>query len=124
MLFVTIEMRMQPFYGYLIDLSEKDPLSFINLFGLLPFSPPEFLIIGPLPIIMGIFMYIQQKINPAPQDEIQKKIFAFFPIFIVVILAPFPSGLVLYWTCNTVFGIAQQYYIMVVQKLRLHLKWI
>jgi len=112
MLFVTIEMRHQPFFGWIKDLSEKDPTSIFNLFGLIPWAPPEFLIIGGLPVLMGLTMWAQQKLNPAPQDDIQKKIFMFFPIFLTVILAPFPSGLVLYWTANNILTMAQQYVIM------------
>ena len=112
MLFVTIEMRHQPFFGWIKDLSEKDPTSIFNLFGLIPWSPPEYLIIGGLPVLMGLTMWAQQKLNPAPQDDIQKKIFMFFPVFLTVILAPFPSGLVLYWTANNILTMAQQYVIM------------
>ncbi len=112
MLFVTIEMRHQPFFGWIKDLSEKDPTSIFNLFGLIPWSPPDFLIIGALPVLMGLTMWAQQKLNPAPQDDIQKKIFMFFPVFLTVILAPFPSGLVLYWTANNILTMAQQYVIM------------
>ena len=112
MLFVTIEMRHQPFFGWIKDLSEKDQTSIFNLFGLIPWAPPEFLIIGGLPVLMGLTMWAQQKLNPAPQDDIQKKIFMFFPVFLTVILAPFPSGLVLYWTANNILTMAQQYVIM------------
>ena len=112
MLFVTIEMRHQPFFGWIKDLSEKDPTSIFNLFGLIPWAPPDFLIIGGLPVLMGLTMWAQQKLNPAPQDDIQKKIFMFFPVFLTVILAPFPSGLVLYWTANNILTMAQQYVIM------------
>ena len=112
MLFVTIEMRHQPFFGWIKDLSEKDPTSIFNLFGLIPWDPPSFMIIGALPVMMGFTMWLQQKLNPAPQDEIQKKIFMFFPLFLTIILAPFPSGLVLYWTANNILTMAQQYVIM------------
>ena len=111
-LFVTIEMRQMPFYGYLRDLSERDPTSLFNLFGLLPYDVPSFLIIGALPIAMGISMWIQQKLNPAPTDKMQARIFQFFPIFLTIILAPFPSGLVLYWTVNNILTMAQQVFIM------------
>ncbi len=112
MLFVTIEMRHQPFFGWIKDLSEKDPTTIFNLFGLIPWDPPSFLIIGAWPIFMGITMYLQQKLNPAPPDPVQAKIFMFFPLFLTVILAPFPSGLVIYWTINNVLTMAQQYIIM------------
>ncbi len=111
-LFVTIEMRHQPFFGWIKDLSDKDPTTVFNLFGLIPWDPPSFLIIGAWPIAMGISMWIQQKLNPAPPDPIQAKIFMFFPIFLTVILAPFPSGLVIYWTINNVLTMAQQVIIM------------
>ncbi len=107
-LFVTIEMRQMPFYGWIQDLSERDPTSIFNLFGLIPWDPPSFLIIGAWPILMGVSMFIQQKLNPTPPDPIQAKIFMFFPIFLTVILAPFPSGLVIYWTINNILTMAQQ----------------
>ena len=112
MLFVTIEMRHQPFFGWIKDLSERDPTSIFNLFGLIPWDPPSFLIIGAWPILMGVTMFLQQKLNPAPPDPVQAKIFMFFPLFLTVILAPFPSGLVIYWTINNILTMAQQYVIM------------
>ena len=112
MLFVTIEMRHQPFFGWIHDLSERDPTSIFNLFGLIPWDPPSFLLIGAWPILMGVTMFFQQKLNPAPPDPVQAKIFMFFPLFLTVILAPFPSGLVIYWTINNVLTMAQQYVIM------------
>tara|TARA_B100001093_G_scaffold507643_1_gene568493 strand:- start:1516 stop:3195 length:1680 start_codon:yes stop_codon:yes gene_type:complete len=111
-LFVTIEMRHMPFYGWIKDLSEKDPTSLFNLFGLLPYDVPSFLIIGAWPILMGISMFVQQKLNPAPTDPVQAKIFMFFPLFLTIILAPFPAGLVIYWTINNVLTMAQQLFIM------------
>ncbi len=111
-LFVTLEMRHQPFFGWIKDLSERDPTSIFNLFGLIPWDPPSFLIIGIWPCLMGLSMYIQQKLNPAPPDPIQAKIFMFFPLFLTVILAPFPSGLVIYWTFNNILTMAQQVIIM------------
>ncbi len=111
-LFVTLEMRHQPFYGWIKDLSERDPTSIFNLFGLIPWDPPSFLLIGVWPCLMGLSMYLQQKLNPTPPDPIQAKIFAFFPLFLTVILAPFPSGLVIYWTINNILTIAQQYVII------------
>ena len=112
MLYVTLEMRHQPFFGWIKDLSERDPTSIFNLFGLIPWDPPTFLMIGAWPILMGISMWIQQKLNPTPPDPIQAKIFMFFPIFLTIILAPFPSGLVVYWTVNNILTIAQQWVIM------------
>ena len=111
-LFVTIEMRQMPFYGWIKDLSEKDPTSIFNLFGLLPYDVPSFLVIGAWPVAMGVSMWIQQKLNPAPTDPMQAKIFMFFPLFLTVILAPFPSGLVIYWTVNNILTMAQQLFIM------------
>ncbi len=118
MLFISLEMRHQPFFGWIQDLSAKDPTTIFNLFGLIPWSPPGFLIIGIWPILMGLTMYLQQKLNPAPADPIQAKIFAFFPLFLTIILAPFPSGLVVYWTVNNVLTIAQQWVIMRQTKVR------
>ena len=111
-LFVTIEMRHMPFYGWIHDLSERDPTSLFNLFGLIPWDPPSFLMIGVWPILMGISMFIQQKLNPTPPDPIQAKIFMFFPLFLTVILAPFPAGLVIYWTVNNILTMLQQVFIM------------
>ena len=108
-LFVTIEMRHMPFYGWIHDLSDRDPTSLFNVFGLIPWDPPSFLLIGAWPIIMGITMWIQQKLNPTPPDPIQAKIFMFFPVFLTVILAPFPAGLVIYWSFNNIFTMIQQY---------------
>ncbi|MDC3179800.1 membrane protein insertase YidC [Candidatus Pelagibacter sp.] len=111
-LFVTIEMRHMPFYGWIHDLSERDPTSVFNLFGLLPYDVPSFLMIGAWPVAMGVSMWVQQKLNPAPTDPMQAKIFMFFPLFLTVILAPFPSGLVIYWTVNNILTMAQQVFIM------------
>ena len=111
-LFVTIEMRHMPFYGWVKDLSERDPTSLFNLFGFLPYDVPSFLVIGVLPCAMGLSMYFQMKLNPAPTDPLQAKIFSFFPLVLTVILAPFPSGLVLYWTANNILTMAQQVVIM------------
>ena len=110
-LFVTLDMRHQKFYGWIHDLSDKDPTSIFNLFGLIPIDLPSFLMIGAWPVAMGISMWIQQKLNPTPPDPIQAKIFMFFPIFLTVILAPFPSGLVIYWTFNNLLTLCQQWFI-------------
>ena len=112
MLFISLEMRHQPFFGWIKDLSAQDPTSIFNLFGLIPWDPPGFLIIGIWPILMGLTMLLQQKLNPAPTDPVQAKIFMFFPLFLTIILAPFPSGLVVYWTINNILTIAQQWVIM------------
>ena len=111
-LYVTIEMRHAPFYGWIRDLSAPDPTSLFNLFGLLPFSPPALLMIGVLPILMGITMWVQMKLNPTPPDPIQAKLFNLMPLIFTFILAPFPAGLVLYWTWNNLLSITQQYIIM------------
>tara|TARA_S200000501_G_C20826914_1_gene745350 strand:- start:264 stop:1943 length:1680 start_codon:yes stop_codon:yes gene_type:complete len=112
MLFISLEMRHQPFFGWIKDLSDKDPTTIFNLFGLIPWDPPSFLIIGIWPILMGASMWVQQKLNPAPADPVQAKIFAFFPLFLTIILASFPAGLVVYWTVNNILTIAQQWVIM------------
>jgi len=118
MLFISLEMRHQPFFGWIKDLSDKDPTSLFNLFGLIPWDPPSFLIIGIWPILMGASMWVQQKLNPAPADPVQAKIFAFFPLFLTIILASFPSGLVVYWTINNILTIAQQWVIMKQTKVK------
>ena len=112
MLFISLEMRHQPFFGWIKDLSAQDPTSIFNIFGLIPWDPPSFLIIGVWPILMGATMFLQQKLNPTPPDPIQAKIFMFFPLFLTIILAPFPSGLVVYWTINNILTIAQQWIII------------
>jgi YidC/Oxa1 family membrane protein insertase len=118
MLFISLEMRHQPFFGWIKDLSAQDPTSLFNAFGLIPWDPPSFLIIGIWPILMGASMWVQQKLNPAPADPIQAKIFAFFPLFLTIILASFPSGLVVYWTVNNILTIAQQWVIMKKTKIK------
>ncbi len=111
-LFVTIEMRHAPFYGWIHDLSAPDPTSFANLFGLLPFAPPHFLMIGAWPLIMGVTMFLQQKLNPQPVDPVQAKMFMFLPIVFTYMLSSFPAGLVIYWSWNNLLSIAQQWAIM------------
>jgi len=118
MLFISLEMRHQPFFGWIKDLSAQDPTSLFNIFGLIPWDPPSFLVIGIWPILMGASMWVQQKLNPAPTDPIQAKIFAFFPIFLTIILASFPSGLVVYWTVNNILTITQQWVIMKRTKIK------
>ena len=110
-LFVSLEMRQAPFYLWIEDLSLADPTSILNLFGLLPYDPnflPKIINIGIWPIIMGVTMWLQQKLNPQPTDPMQAKIFMFLPIFFTFILAPFPAGLVIYWTANNVLSMGQQ----------------
>ena len=113
-LYVSIEMRQAPFFGWIKDLSEIDPTSIFNLFGLLPYSTtyiPDFLNIGLWPVAMGLSMFIQQKLNPPPPDPIQAKIFQWMPIAFTFLLAGFPAGLVIYWTWNNTLSIIQQWYI-------------
>ncbi|MBT3916104.1 MAG: membrane protein insertase YidC [Rhodospirillaceae bacterium] len=110
--FVTIELRHAPFYGWIKDLSAADPLTPFNLFGLINWSPPEILAIGIWPIIMGVTMFIQQKLNPPPPDPTQAKIFMFLPIMFTFMLARFPAGLVIYWAWNNALSVLQQYVIM------------
>ena len=108
-LFVSIEMRHAPFFGWIKDLSAPDPTSLFNLFGLIPWDPPLFLTIGIWPLLMGLTMYLQQKINPPPPDPIQAKIFMMLPFIFTFLLATFPSGMVVYWTVNNILSIGQQY---------------
>jgi YidC/Oxa1 family membrane protein insertase len=107
-LFVTIEMRHAPFYGWIRDLSAPDPTNIFTLFGLLPFVPPTFLHLGIWPIIMGITMIIQQKLNPPPSDPAQAKVIAMMPYFFVFVFASFPAGLVIYWSWSNLLSILQQ----------------
>jgi len=115
-LFVTIEMRQAPFYGWIHDLSAPDPTNIFNLFGLLDWDPalymPEIMLVGVWPLIMGITMWLQQKLNPQPTDPVQAKIFMFLPILFTFMLARFPAGLVIYWAWNNLLSIIQQKVIM------------
>ncbi len=117
-LFVTIEMRQAPFVLWIRDLSQPDPTNVFNLFGLLPYDPTalpvvgHFLAIGLLPLIMGLSMFLQMKMNPEPTDPVQKQLFAFMPVIFTFMLGTFPSGLVLYWTCNNTLTLIQQSLIM------------
>jgi YidC/Oxa1 family membrane protein insertase len=111
-LFVSIEMRHAPFYGWIQDLSAPDPTSLFTLFGMIPWTPPDFLLIGVWPVIMGATMFLQQKLNPAPADPMQAKIFMFLPLIFTFMLARFPAGLVIYWAWNNILSISQQYVIM------------
>src|ERR1700745_1199405 len=95
-LFVTIEMRHAPFFGWIHDLSAPDPTSFANFFGLLPFGPPHILMIGAWPLIMGLTMFLQQKLNPQPVDPVQARMFMLLPIVFTYMLGSFPSGAVVY----------------------------
>ncbi len=111
-LFVTIEMRHAPFFGWIQDLSAPDPTTIFNLFGLIPWQPPELLMIGAWPLVMGITMFLQQKLNPQPPDPLQAKIFMLLPVVFTIMLARFPAGLVIYWTWNNILSIIQQWVIM------------
>jgi YidC/Oxa1 family membrane protein insertase len=115
-LFVTIEMRHAPFFGWIRDLSAPDPTSMWNLFGLIPWDPstvlPAMINIGAWPLVMGVTMYLQQKLNPQPPDPVQAKIFMILPVIFTFFLATFPAGLVIYWAWNNVLSIAQQWVIM------------
>jgi len=107
-LLLSIEMRHQPFVLWLKDLSAPDPLTPINLFGLLPFDPPSFIAIGILPILLGVTMWLMQRLNPQPMDDVQKQVFAVMPWFLMFIMAPFAAGLQLYWVMSNLVSIAQQ----------------
>jgi YidC/Oxa1 family membrane protein insertase len=111
-LFVTIEMRHAPFFGWIKDLAAPDPTSIFNLFGLLPFAVPAVLLLGVWPILMGITMFVQMKLNPEPTDPVQKMVFTWMPVFFTFLLGSFPAGLVIYWTWNNFLSILQQAYIM------------
>jgi len=111
-LFVTIEMRHAPFYGWIKDLSAPDPTSLFNLFGLIPWTPPDFLQLGIWPIIMGVTMWAQFRLNPPPADPIQARLFQFMPLIFTFLLATFPAGLVIYWAWNNLLSIAQQWMIL------------
>ena len=111
-LFVTLETRHAPFYGWVKDLSAPDPTTIFNLFGLFNFMPPSFLMIGAWPLLMALTMYLQQKLNPAPPDPLQAKIMSFLPLMFLFLFATFPAGLVIYWTWNNILSIGQQWIIM------------
>ena len=117
-IFITIEMRQAPFFGWIRDLSQPDPTNVFNLFGILPYDPTHlpvvghFLAIGIWPLIMGLSMFFQMKMNPAPPDPVQKQLFAYMPVIFTFMLGTFPSGLVIYWTWNNTLSVAQQSLIM------------
>ncbi len=124
-LYVTIEMRQAPFYGWIHDLSAPDPTSILNLFGLLPYHIPAFvpawLSIGIWPILMGITQFVQTKLNPAPTDPMQAKMFTFMPLIFTFMFATFPAGLVIYYTWNNLLSVTQQYVIMRREGVKVHL---
>lgn len=111
-LYVTLEMRHAPFWGWIADMSAPDPTSVFNVFGLVSWSPPLFLMIGAWPVIMGMTLFLQQRLNPPMQDPIQAKIFAFMPFMMVFLMAHFPAGLVIYWSWSNLLSIVQQYVLM------------
>ncbi|HYE50239.1 MAG TPA: membrane protein insertase YidC [Azospirillaceae bacterium] len=111
-LYVTIEMRHAPFYGWIRDLSAPDPTTVFNLFGLIPWDPPAFLHLGALPLLFGVTMWLQQKMNPAQADPVQQRVFMMLPFIFTYMTASFPAGLVIYWTWSNLLAIAQQWFIM------------
>ena len=117
-IFITLEMRHAPFFGWIHDLSAPDPTNLFNLFGLLPFDPTHlpmighFLAIGIWPLIMGVSMFVQMKMNPEPTDPVQKQMFTWMPVLFTFMLGTFPAGLVIYWTWNNTLSVTQQYFIM------------
>ncbi|MEO0547418.1 MAG: membrane protein insertase YidC [Pseudomonadota bacterium] len=120
-IYVTIEMRHAPFFGWIQDLSAPDPTSIFNLFGLLPFDVPLFLMIGVWPLLMGITMFVQMQMNPAPPDPTQQMIFKWMPVVFTFMLATFPAGLVIYWAWNNFLSIIQQGVIMKRQGAKIEL---
>jgi YidC/Oxa1 family membrane protein insertase len=111
-LYVTIEMRHAPFFGWIHDLSAADPTTLFNLFGLIPWTPPHMLMLGIWPIIMGVTMFVQMKLNPTPPDPTQAMLFTWMPIVFTFMMASFPAGLVIYWSWNNSLSILQQSLIM------------
>ena len=110
-LYVTIEMRHAPFFGWIKDLSAPDPTTIFNLFGLIPFTPPSFLMLGIWPILMAGTMYLQQLMSPTPADPVQAQVMKFMPLMFLFMFGGFPAGLLIYWTWNNILSIAQQSYI-------------
>jgi YidC/Oxa1 family membrane protein insertase len=110
-LLISVEMRHQPFVLWIHDLTAPDWLTPVNLFGLLPFTPPGLLLIGVLPIMVGVTMWLQQKMNTAPMDPMQQKIFAWMPWILVVIMAPFAAGFQVYWVTNNLISILQIWFL-------------
>jgi YidC/Oxa1 family membrane protein insertase len=113
-IFVTIEMRQAPFFGWIHGLSQIDPTNIFNLFGLIPFNPAAYvplLHMGLWPLIMGLTMFLQQKMNPPPPDPVQAKLFQFMPIIFTFMMAKFPAGLIIYWSWNNTLSVAQQWLI-------------
>ncbi len=117
-LYVTIEMRHAPFFGWIRDLSAPDPTSVFNLFGLLAFTPPSYLMIGVWPLLMALTMYLQQRMSPEPADPIQASVMRLMPVMFLVMFSRFPAGLLIYWAWNNILSIVQQYYINKLDKSR------
>ena len=120
-LYITIEMRHAPFFGWIHDLAAPDPTSVFNLFGLLPYDVPTFLMIGVWPLIMGVTMFLQMRMNPTPPDPTQAMIFTWMPVVFTFMLATFPAGLVIYWAWNNTLSIIQQGIIMKRQGAKIEL---
>jgi YidC/Oxa1 family membrane protein insertase len=120
-LFGTIEMRHAPFFGWIQDLAAPDPTTLFNLFGLIPWTPPHFLMIGIWPLIMGVTMFLQMRLNPTPPDPVQAQIFTWMPLFFTFLLATVPAGLVIYWAWNNTLSIIQQATIMHRQGVKIEL---
>ncbi len=120
-IYITIEMRHAPFFGWIRDLSAPDPTTIVNLFGLLPFDGPAFLHLGVWPIIMGITMFLQMRMNPTPPDPTQAMLFTWMPVVFTFMLASFPAGLVIYWAWNNTLSITQQSIIMKRQGVKIEL---
>ncbi|GGC80185.1 membrane protein insertase YidC [Chelatococcus reniformis] len=120
-LLITIEMRHAPFFGWIRDLAAPDPTNLFTLFGLIPWTPPTMLHLGIWPIIMGITMFLQMKMNPEPPDPIQKAMFSWMPVIFTFTLGSFPAGLVIYWSWNNFLGVLQQYFIMRRQGVKVEL---
>ncbi len=110
-LYVTIEMRHAPFFGWIKDLSAPDPTTIFNLFGLLPFTPPSFLMLGVWPLFMAMTMFLQQKMSPQPTDPVQAQVMKFMPLMFLFMFSGFPAGLLIYWSWNNILSIVQQFYI-------------
>ncbi len=120
-LMVTIEMRHAPFFGWIHDLSAMDPTTIFNLFGLIPWTPPAFLMIGAWPVMMGLFMILQKQLNPPPQDKMQKTMMDMMPYLLTYIMSSFSAGLVVYWTFSNALSIVQQYIIMRSMGVEVHM---
>ncbi|MDK1377036.1 MULTISPECIES: membrane protein insertase YidC [unclassified Sinorhizobium] len=120
-IYITIEMRHAPFFGWIQDLSAPDPTTIVNLFGLIPFDAPSFLHLGVWPLIMGVTMFLQMRMNPTPPDPTQAMLFTWMPVVFTFMLASFPAGLVIYWAWNNTLSIIQQSIIMKRQGVKIEL---